>query len=221
MLRFLSLRCLKIIMEDITKENLKLIFGVIFFVITMVFALTFSDLLILFDEKFITVQGIKWTIVGISIAMVFFVIEQHNKEMTYLTKQKLLLKSILSDVYFLTKKGGHIEFFKNSIKPRGYPHHNMREIDAGFYWNNLNNKIDGKITFPLKHLLAHTNDKIVMLNNYRESEQRWKEKMNYAKQEVIPDLEDKLNKIKEEINCKFKVCLTQKEKEKIDDLINR
>jgi len=208
-------------MEDITKEDLKFGFGVFFFGITMVFALTFSDLLISFDEKFITVQGIKWTIVGISIAMVFFVIGQHNKEITYLTKQKLLLKSILSDVYFLTKRGGHIQFFRDSVRPNGYPNHDMKEIDVRFYWENLNNKVNGKLTFPLKHLLAHTNDKIVMLNNYRETEQTWRVNMNRAIQLVIPDLENMLNEIRQEINREFKVFLNRQEEREIDDLVNR
>jgi len=211
-------------MGDITKNYILFSAQILVVIIALIFSFYELSLIKLKEPKIqdiISIEALRWTIVGVTITVLTHIVSEFIKTMILLFKQESILKFILSDAYFLTKTGGHIEYFRNGINAGKCPDHDMRGIDVSFYWNNLNNKVNGKPTFPLKHLLAHTNDKIVLINNYRKNLRTWARKMDFIIRKVIPELENKLNKIREEINCEFKVCLTKEEKSKIDDLVNR
>jgi len=126
------------------------------------------------------------------------------------------LKELLSEIYFLTKNGGHIYYFKDCKEKGGIPDHDMKYLSYDRFSRDLNPFINRKSTLPLKHIIIHANDKIRLLNSYRVNKDKWNEKDIIG---VLRELEGYLKNIRKLINKDFNVKISIDEKAEIDEAI--
>jgi len=154
------------------------------------------------------------SILAIFIAMILFVLSDLSKRLEYWNKQEDLLKQILNDIEYVSEKDGHIDYFKSALIPNGYPHHGISKFNLEFYLSNLAHKINAIPTSELIKKLRKANDKIMMLNEYRESEKNWEAILDHNKttkrkggylNDVLDELGSLLKEIQKIIHDKFKV----------------
>ncbi len=172
------------------------------------------------------------SVVGtISVAILVFLANLYFTKRIHKKNQEALLKNLLVEIYFLTKKslkfengkessGGHIDYFRKCLeRQKGWPHHDMRELRD---LSDLDYSLKRKETSILKHLVFHANDKVKLLNFYRigklandQNVRIWNYDKDYIKT-VISELENILGNLKSKIEEDFGVQLSDSELKAID-----
>lgn len=181
----------------------------------------FYDTVVIIENSSSNLDFIGWllTFVSVIVAIIIFYKNERNKEIRHIKNQKELLKNILLEINFLTKKemkleamtfGGHIKYFKDALEKKGRPHHDIRLLTEH---HNLDYSIQGRATLGIRQLIFHANDKIRLLNAYRTekldgkkyffTETKYKDYISA----VIGELEEILSKIEEIIKQKFSVFI--------------
>ena len=147
-----------------------------------------------------------WTII---ITIIVFLGSESQKRLKYWEKQENILRQINEEVEYLISEDGHINYFRKCVKPKGYPHHNISELNLNFYLTSLASKLNSKPTLVLINKLKKANDKIKMLNDYRKDGETWSKMQRYINVDmgyggylldVLNELEKNLREIQKIIN---------------------
>lgn len=146
-----------------------------------------------------------WAII---ITVIVFLMSESQKRSEYWEKQEDILKQLNDEIIYLTNEEGHINYFRKCIIPKGYPHHDISELNLNFYLTSLSSELNSENTLELKNKLKKSNDKIKMLNDYRKDEVTWEKIMkhlgdtNYLNN-ILNELEQRLIEIQKIITEKF------------------
>jgi len=126
------------------------------------------------------------------------------------------LKLILAEDFFYKKKTnvrekGHIVWFRETIdENKGWPEHDMKELPVTELTLKLDPYIGSKPTLKLRQLLYHANDKIKMINNFK-NRVGFNDVSRARMHKLLLDFEFFLDELRNEIEGVFRIKLSKQE----------